>query len=274
MHCINCGHKLDDNMRFCPACGASQTQLQQSAFEAKDEDPKPNIMMSKIGIFKEWGVSDGFVVVGKDKYQPSEIQKVDIAAEARGLKNGVVQIWMKNGKVHTLGYKSIENDQARQAIQWIIENSSDEVAKAKAENREFYCRCTVCGKIWSFNMSDLERNETLIKIAKSASRGSMVSAVSGILGGSIVASQIGTYSNAAAADNAIAQVKDYFRCPDCNSTKTEIISDEEAKNQINQMKNQPAVSAADEIKKFKELLDSGIITQEEFDTKKKQLLGL
>lgn len=34
------------------------------------------------------------------------------------------------------------------------------------------------------------------------------------------------------------------------------------------------VSAADEIKKFKDLLDSGIITQEEFDAKKKQLLGL
>ena len=35
-----------------------------------------------------------------------------------------------------------------------------------------------------------------------------------------------------------------------------------------------AVSAADELKKFKELLDSGVITQEEFDAKKKQLLGL
>lgn len=33
-------------------------------------------------------------------------------------------------------------------------------------------------------------------------------------------------------------------------------------------------SAADELKKFKELLDSGIISQEEFDAKKKQLLGL
>ena len=36
----------------------------------------------------------------------------------------------------------------------------------------------------------------------------------------------------------------------------------------------PAASAADEIKKFKELLDLGAITQEEFDAKKKQLLGL
>ena len=32
--------------------------------------------------------------------------------------------------------------------------------------------------------------------------------------------------------------------------------------------------SADELKKFKELLDSGIISQEEFDAKKKQLLGL
>ena len=35
-----------------------------------------------------------------------------------------------------------------------------------------------------------------------------------------------------------------------------------------------AQSAADEIKKFKDLLDMGIISQEEFDLKKKELLGL
>lgn len=33
-------------------------------------------------------------------------------------------------------------------------------------------------------------------------------------------------------------------------------------------------SVADELKKFKELLDIGVITQEEFDAKKKELLGL
>lgn len=35
-----------------------------------------------------------------------------------------------------------------------------------------------------------------------------------------------------------------------------------------------AISSADEILKFKKLLDDGVITQEEFDAKKKQLLGL
>lgn len=48
---------------------------------------------------------------------------------------------------------------------------------------------------------------------------------------------------------------------------------EEAKNGGN-AKIESTVSNADELKKFKELLDMGIITQEEFDAKKKQLLGL
>ena len=36
----------------------------------------------------------------------------------------------------------------------------------------------------------------------------------------------------------------------------------------------PTPSPADEIRKYKELLDIGAITQEEFDAKKKQILGL
>ena len=35
-----------------------------------------------------------------------------------------------------------------------------------------------------------------------------------------------------------------------------------------------SVSNADELKKYKDLLDSGVITEEEFESKKKQLLGL
>lgn len=52
---------------------------------------------------------------------------------------------------------------------------------------------------------------------------------------------------------------------------------------LNRQKASPASEAvtsvvpqsnADELKKYKELLDGGVITQEEFDKKKKQLLGL
>ena len=42
-------------------------------------------------------------------------------------------------------------------------------------------------------------------------------------------------------------------------------------NVTNQTKTE---SVADEIKKYKDLLDSGAITEEEYNTKKKELLGL
>ncbi|WP_376701054.1 SHOCT domain-containing protein [Listeria grandensis] len=40
------------------------------------------------------------------------------------------------------------------------------------------------------------------------------------------------------------------------------------------MQSSPVTSPADELRKFKDLLDDGIITQEEFSDKKKQLLEL
>ena len=46
-------------------------------------------------------------------------------------------------------------------------------------------------------------------------------------------------------------------------------------NSINEnTQNQQIQSSADEILKFKQLMDAGIITQEEFEIKKKQLLGI
>jgi len=49
---------------------------------------------------------------------------------------------------------------------------------------------------------------------------------------------------------------------------------QEAKSPAGQTVVNQQVSSADEILKYKSLLDSGVITQDEFDAKKKQLLGL
>ena len=49
---------------------------------------------------------------------------------------------------------------------------------------------------------------------------------------------------------------------------------QEHTEELEESKGQAAISPADELKKFKELLDMGVITQEEFDAKKKQLLNL
>lgn len=53
----------------------------------------------------------------------------------------------------------------------------------------------------------------------------------------------------------------------------QIIADANSGDNAQPVSSQPA-TAADEILKFKQLLDVGAITQEEFDAKKKQLLGL
>ena len=56
----------------------------------------------------------------------------------------------------------------------------------------------------------------------------------------------------------------------------EILSllDQITQSTISLPEDNPSFSVADEIMKFKNLLDSGIITQEEFEEKKKQLLGI
>ena len=62
---------------------------------------------------------------------------------------------------------------------------------------------------------------------------------------------------------------------DIHSVMSKLLMERQQKESKNTViENTISTSNADELKKFKELLDSGIITQEEFDEKKKQLLGL
>lgn len=65
--------------------------------------------------------------------------------------------------------------------------------------------------------------------------------------------------------------KDY--CEKCNETLRQIKAFIDERT-LKQQEGGAALSAADELKKFKELLDSGIITRDEFEAKKKQLLGI
>ena len=59
--------------------------------------------------------------------------------------------------------------------------------------------------------------------------------------------------------------------------KIEDVNEQQESEKADVAEDQPApapFSAADEILKFKNLADAGIITQEEFEQKKQQLLGL
>lgn len=61
--------------------------------------------------------------------------------------------------------------------------------------------------------------------------------------------------------------------PEVSKTISELITPKSKEN-INIKNDSDNSGNVDELKKLKELLDMGVITQEEFDAKKKQLLGL
>ena len=86
------------------------------------------------------------------------------------------------------------------------------------------------------------------------------------------------------AGNGISENAFQFSFPVFNKNRKWMIENmpgivDDLKKRVNEAKNRKnvvasGISPADELKKFKELLDLGIVSQEEFDAKKKQLLGL
>jgi Zn finger protein HypA/HybF involved in hydrogenase expression len=135
------------------------------------------------------------------------------------------------------------------------------------QETETRMKCNTCGQVYCYTMADLERNKAL---AKSAAIDSVIG-VGEALGGTRLAS----YVAGAKADSKLNQMVDYTKCPHCHSSDAQVFSKEEWEiDQKKRNNDDSVISSADELKMFKELLDIGVITQEEFDAKKKQLLGL
>ena len=82
--------------------------------------------------------------------------------------------------------------------------------------------------------------------------------------------------NSIIASTASGKIKFMYiaNCAEIYAVISELLMNrqEKTKDKVNIAKRDASVT--DELKKFKELLDMGAITQEEFDAKKKELLGL
>ena len=139
-----------------------------------------------------------------------------------------------------------------------------EIPKKQYVSQEHRMKCNVCGKVYCYTEADLRRNRANASVAKWSS----VASVANALGGTAY----NMYEQRKQADAALDKIVDYTRCPYCKSTSISEITEQEF--QAATAAPNATVSSADELKKYKELLDGGIITQEEFDAKKKQLLGL
>lgn len=135
------------------------------------------------------------------------------------------------------------------------------------QDSEIRKKCNTCGHLFCFTVDDINRNTQRANAAKMDS----VLSLGQALGGAATASAVSNIS----AQGQLAGIVDYNRCPKCGSRDLRMISaDEWVKEKAASSQGAASVSSADELKKFKELLDTGAITQEEFDAKKKQLLGL
>lgn len=130
---------------------------------------------------------------------------------------------------------------------------------------EHCMKCNVCGNIFCFTNEDLKQNAINAENNAIAGALGLINLVSPVSNSTLV-----TATNLARAGRG--PVRDFSHCPKCGS---ENISPFDPKTEQSKLIAEPqAGSAADEILKFKNLLDQGVITQEEFDMKKKQLLGL
>ena len=123
--------------------------------------------------------------------------------------------------------------------------------------------CNTCGHIWCF--TEAER--------RSEARRNIVNGVA-----QISSAASGSVLNMAATNAAVNSNKgketSLTECAACGSKDVSFYTDDKKPQTKTTSDTEADTNSADELKKYKDLLDSGVITQEEFDAKKKQILGL
>lgn len=262
-------------------CGSNQESrfsvcvtLVAHTFFIFQEENKMKFTFNTATFGKEWTVTEDRITFKNKDYLFSEMSKVvhDIAKDE--LENGCISFYYK-GLLKYITYKRDQQDNAQKAYEYILSVVSGEdkanQEKMKYEREEkikkdgYKKRCNICGHIFCYTLDDLKKNKEL----KAQKNLGLFTAFTGGMSGHYAAGATSIQT----ANDAESRMIDYDKCPACGSRDLQDITEENIST-IKQTQNNTAYSSADELKKFKELLDMGVITQEEFDAKKKQLLGL
>lgn len=217
-------------------------------------------MTFKAPLLKEWTLTDESILIGKTNVKLSEITSFHKFTPAKS-GNGVIQFWV-GSKLYTIGFPPKQKEEGEEAAKYIEANYGSK-ERIELANKEFRMRCNVCGNIFCYNIKDINEN---LKMAKEANR----SATFGIIN-AIGGTQLSTYAELNRAERYADKVVDYSKCPKCGSTSLVEMQEGEP---VTNSTSVGTMSVADELKKYKDLLDMNVITQDEFDAKKKQLLGL
>lgn len=245
--CPKCGFQLNDGAKFCAEC---RNNIKMYFFFNGDYrvtlDDENIIFEQKVfsSIYtKKIKINNILEISYKSTHGWDGSDNIKIIT----IDGNEIKIKMVLGKGDDESYKELCNH-----LNKLVANRPSEIRK----------KCNVCGNIFCYNVNDILVNNANIKSAAISSLGTMASAV--------VGTRYDAYEQNKMANTSLNKIIDFNKCPNCGSTNLSDISNESViSDQTNNI-----LSAADEIKKYKELLDCGAISQEEFDVKKKQLLGL
>jgi Bacterial PH domain/Short C-terminal domain len=262
---------------------------------------------------KKWTIHESSIVIDKTEFQFSELDSVKLFSKASKFTNGVIQLTI-NGKVKTLAFPNSQKAEGMSAFEELQNNCQKKVAKQLQKNRGTFARSPeeINTEIKALPTMDdwftrkeiaelpniLHKDEHIKAITSGFNDGNtwlitcttkrIIMMDKGMIYGLKVAEipldRINSITHStglvlgqiAITDGAVTRqisninkntVK-YF----VDAVNSEI--DKIRKLNFGSTQVVQQVSAADEIVKFKSLLDSGIITQEEFEIKKKSLLGL
>lgn len=241
-------------------------------------------------MYKSWGVRDDCFIYGNKEIPYEDITMFNLASSAGVMARGLIQFTYKgDGKVRGCYFTYSDRVRATKAYQFVQEK----IAEANGQKKDYLYKLT------AHTGSYIEVYKDYLVIAHMG-----VGTVSNVMRGGVTGAKRINYTDltsiqfrepSGAAVGFIQVI--YPGSIESKGGVLDMINDEnsvpvmpcdteyarEIVNYIERRKveiesqpnasNVPAVSVADEILKFKNLLDSGIITQEEFDKKKSELLN-
>ena len=249
-------------------------------------------MRFKQAFKKEWILLDDKIIFDKKEIFLSDITKV-VYLPAPNWSINIVH----NEKATYLFFGTSQSVEAKQAFEYIEKNSTfGEKKAAKEEKRQegliyeikgvrgrsiavYEDRCVITTKVTAGSLLTGNATDGEKTIYYSDCIGVQFRKSGLVIGYLQLETASSTMNNK--SDNHFNENSFTFDTSTVSNEKMEDVADyvKSKVEEFKRAKNAPitvttGVSSADELKKFKELFDMGVITQEEFDLKKKQLLGL
>ncbi|WP_304970351.1 PH domain-containing protein [Romboutsia ilealis] len=261
----------------------------------------------KAALMKEWTLLDDRIIHGKKEILLTEIQSIESIIRPTSLKNGIMTIKVNNWPIN-LVFTPKQKEDGEKAFAYIEENygsKEDQKTRKISRNIQAEIEDLPCKDAWGTRkeideLSNILAKDEYIKAMTSGfndgntwlivctnrrvlmldkgllyglklidiplDRINSISHSKGLMLGKIA---ITDGSTTRTIENVSNSSVAFF----ADTVNKEIELYKQSKNtSITQVVNNN--SPADELIKYKQLLDMGVLTQEEFDTKKKELLGL